>query len=117
MKSVHSIAAMTFVVLLLGTTSTSVMAAPPGPGFYSSDDGRSRDRGQITGVVVGVDYGRGMLFVAGHGGRIAVLVLPSTTIYRGRSYATLTDLTNGMRVQIEANEVDGRLIAQIIRIL
>jgi hypothetical protein len=117
MKSVHSIAAMTFVALLLGATNTLVMAAPPGPGFYSSDDSRSRDRGQIAGEVVGVDYGRGILFVANHRGRIAVLVLPSTTIYRGRSYATLTDLTNGMRVQIEANEVDGRLIAQIIRIL
>ena len=115
---VRSIAVVSaLVALLLGAASRPVYAAPPGPGFYSSDDDRSRDRGRINGEVLMVDYPRGVLSIGTRRGQITVLVLPSTTIFRGPNYATLTDLTRGMHVQIEASEVDGRLIAQIIRVL
>ena len=45
-----------------------------------------------------------------------MIVLPSTAIYRGERYATLTDLQAGMHVDISVNQVDGNVIAQIIRI-
>lgn len=117
MDIVRSVAVFALVAFLVGAMGRPAFAAPPGQGFYSSDDSHARDRGTISGQVLGVDYGRGQLIVANARGRIAILVLPSTTIFRGRDYATLTDLTNGMHVQIEASEIDGRLIAQIIRIL
>ena len=117
MNVARSLAVCAFVALLCGATSRPAFAEPPGRGFYAHDDDRSRDRGAIVGEVVSVDYGRGLLIVGSRRDRIPILVLPSTTIFRGHDYATLTDLTQGMHVQIQANEVDGRLIAQIIRIL
>ena len=114
----RSTAIWTIVALLMGAAMLPAFAAPPGgPGFYNSGDDRARDRGTIVGEVIGVDYGQGQLLVENRQGKFALVVLPSTTILRGSDYGTLTDVVRGMHVSIQASEVDGRMVAQIIRIL
>ena len=84
---------------------------------YRADAGAARDGGTMNVTVVGVDYASGRIFVAGPRGRMAIQVLPSTSIFsHGNGYATLTDLRPGAHVQVYVSRVGGRLVAQIIRI-
>lgn len=105
--------------------SGPVFADPPpwahehGLGVYSNEDhqGRASDRGVITGSIVGVDYANGAVVLATNRGRVEIQVTPSTSIFFGNhGYATLSDLTRGSRVQVFVSQIDGRLVAQIIRI-
>jgi len=110
--------------MVLGVVLAGVLAGTTGS-FAYADQGRSNPftgdapshpMGPVSGNVLSVDYGRNQLTVASHGRAIVVIVLPSTAIYRGERYATLTDLQAGMHVDISVNQVDGNVIAQIIRI-
>lgn len=82
-----------------------------------SEDGQARAHGALHGVVAAVDYGEARIDIETHDGRVRVAVLPSTTIFRGKSgYATLADLVPGAYVDVSVSEVGGQLVAQIIRI-
>ena len=70
----------------------------------------------VSGVIAGVDYGAAVILVATPHGVVPVAVTPTTSIIRGSSYASLADLGRGARVSADVSEIDGRLIAQIIRI-
>ena len=71
--------------------------------------------GEIRGTVQSVDYGSSKLVVRTRTGSESVDVAPSTQIYlRGRN-ATLAEVRVGGRVAIRVSEIDGRLVAQIIR--
>ena len=70
----------------------------------------------IVGTVVGIDYGSAALMVATNRGIVPVAVTPSTNIFRGSSYASFADLGRGAHVEIDAADIAGRLIAQLIRI-
>jgi hypothetical protein len=110
--------------MAIGVMLAAVLAGTSG-GFAVADsthsnpytgDAPSHPRGPVVGNLASVDYGRGQLSVLSSGRLITVVVLPSTAIYRGEKYATLTDLRPGMHVEISVNEVDGNVIAQTIRI-
>ncbi len=96
--------------------------SPPwahGLNVYNTDDeqGRASDRGVLSGSIVGVDYSDGAMVLATKSGRVQIQVTPSTNIFFGNhGYATLSDLARGSRVQVFVSEIDGRLVAQIIRI-
>ncbi|HEY8298210.1 MAG TPA: DUF5666 domain-containing protein [Candidatus Baltobacteraceae bacterium] len=97
------------------------LADPPAwahHGVYNFEDGgQAQDRGSVAGTIASVDYSSGEFTLDTAKGRITVQVTPSTSIFRGKSgYAALTDLRQGARVQVFVSQVDGRLIAQIIRI-
>jgi hypothetical protein len=102
------------LVLALGfaVLPAAAMAAPsPAPD-------QVHDGGTITGKVVTIDYQNDTLGVAaGARGRIAVSVMPSTSIQgRDSAYHTFTDLKTGETVQILSSIADGKYVAQIIRI-
>lgn len=110
-------------VLMAAFAAGPVFADPPawahGLGVYRSENeqGRASDRGVITGSIVGVDYANGAMVLATNRGRVEIQVTPSTTIFFGNhGYATLSDLARGSRVQVFVSQIDGRLVAQIIRI-
>lgn len=92
-------------------------APSPSPNVYRSLDSRApRDAGVIAGKIESVDYSAGSIRVRGPHGVQTVALVPSTTIYRGREYATLSDLRAGQLVEIAVYEVGGRLVAQSIRL-
>jgi hypothetical protein len=97
--------------------------ADPGAGVQDdyqnqySEGATARAHGALHGVVAAVDYGQARIEVETRDGRFRVAVLPSTTIFRGKSgYATLADLVPGAYVDVSVSEVGGQLVAQIIRI-
>jgi hypothetical protein len=47
---------------------------------------------------------------------VPIAVTPSTSIFRGENFASFTELERGSRVDVDVSEIDGRLVAQIIRI-
>ena len=116
MKVFRKVASAVLAAVLAGTTAGIAIADPPPHSNPYTGDAPSHPRGPVIGNIVNVDYGRGQLSVAAHGRTVIVVVLPSTAIYRGESYASLTDLKSGMHVEITVNEVDGNVIAQTIRI-
>lgn len=112
-------------VSMAACVTAPVFADPPawahahGLGVYRSENeqGHASDRGVITGSIVGVDYANGAMILATNRGRVEIQVTPSTTIFFGNhGYATLSDLARGSRVQVFVSQIDGRLVAQIIRI-
>jgi hypothetical protein len=115
MKIRDSAWGIVLAAVLASTTGGIAIADPPLHSNPYTGDAPSHPRGPVIGNVANVDYGRGQLTVVGHG-RVVVVVLPSTVIVRGEKYATLTDIQPGMHVEISVNEVNGNVIAQIIRI-
>jgi hypothetical protein len=115
MKILRLAMGMLLAAVLAGTTGGTAFADPPHSNPYTGD-APSHPGGPVIGNVISVDYGRGQLTVSSRGRAVVVVVLPSTAIYRGEKYATLTDLQPGMHVEISVNEVSGNVIAQIIRI-
>jgi len=106
---------------LAGVLATAPAAADPGKhlrGIYNADEqGQASERGIIAGEISGIDYTNGAIVLATNRGRVEIQVTPSTSIFFGNhGYATLADLSRGSRVQVFVSQVDGRLIAQIIRI-
>lgn len=114
MKIIRMAMGVALAAVLAGTTGGAAMADPHSNPY--TGDAPSHPRGPVVGSLTNVDYGRGQLSVASSGRIVVVIVLPSTAIYRGEKYATLTDLRPGMHVEISVNEVDGNVIAQTIRI-
>ena len=77
----------------------------------------AKDKGAIRGTIADVNYSSGAITIATGHGRIAVQVTPSTNIFFDRSgYATMADLTQGTHVEVFVSKIEGRLVAQIIRI-
>jgi hypothetical protein len=115
MKIYRMVVGLILAVVLAGTAGGLAYADQNRSNPFTGD-APSHPLGPVSGNVVSVDYGRNQLTVASHGRNIVVIVLPSTAIYRGEKYAGLTDLQAGMHVDISVNQVDGNVIAQIIRI-
>ncbi len=103
----------------LGVCTTIAYADPP-PWAHGhgrrSEDGSARAHAAISGTIVGVDYLSASILVATPHGVVPVAVTPSTGIYRGNAFASFADIGRGARVEIDAADVNGRLIAQFIRI-
>jgi hypothetical protein len=101
----------------LAAAAQSQGQAPPVPLYRAFDSGAtSTDRGTIAGTVVSVDYSAGTLVLKTAKGDARVAILPSTSIYEHDQYATLADIKKGSSLSVDVNEVDGRLIAQIIHV-
>jgi len=115
MKIFRTILGLVLAGVLAGTTGGLAYADQSRANPFTGD-APSHPLGPVSGNIVSVDYGRNQLTVASHGHNVVVIVLPSTAIYRCDKYATLTDLQAGMHVDISVNQVDGNVIAQIIRI-
>jgi len=84
--------------------------------IFTSDETQAHDRGSIHGTIVSIDYTQNIIVVAVQGNRTAVTLLPTTSIFRDGQNEAVSDLTQGMHVDIAVSEVNGHLIAQIIRI-
>ncbi|HEY8314516.1 MAG TPA: DUF5666 domain-containing protein [Candidatus Baltobacteraceae bacterium] len=124
MASFRAFGISLLVAALVTGASSHALADPPPwshghghSGYAMEGGGSARDRGAISGTVTSVDYSTGSLSLDTPRGHVEVQVTPSTNVFRGKSgYAALTDLHPGTHVQVFVSEVDGRLIAQIIRI-
>jgi Domain of unknown function (DUF5666) len=113
MKKTIWFAALASVLVMLPLR----VPADPTPNVYHSLESRQpHDAGIIRGKIEAVDYSAGVIRVRGPHGVQTITVVPSTSIYHGREYATLSDLRPGQNVEIAAYEVGGRLIAQSIRL-
>ncbi len=110
--------ALAVALALLTASAAPVFAQPqPGPAFLSNDARPGHDRGQVRGEIASVDYGRGRIeVVLSSRQRVAVNVPPSAAIFRGHDTLGISDLRAGMTVEISLSEVEGRLVAQIIRV-
>lgn len=83
-------------------------ARPEAPGPHS--------HAVVAGSVIGVNYGVGSVLVATPQGVVPVAVTPSTSIIRGATYGSFSNLQRGAHVTIDVTDVGGQLIAQIIHI-
>jgi hypothetical protein len=105
------------VLALLAGASPALAQSQPGPAFLSNNARPGRDRGVVRGEISGVDFGHGRIeVVLPNRQRIVVDVPPSTAIFQGRKTLGISDLRAGMTVEISLSEVEGRLVAQIIRV-
>ena len=92
---------------------------PPASGFRSAGIlpfSAPRGHGNLSGKVVGVDYGAASILVDTPHGLVPVAVTPTTSIIRGSTNASLADLGRGAHVSVDVTQVGGQLTAQIIRI-
>jgi hypothetical protein len=84
--------------------------------YHSLEAGKpAKNAGRLRCRIVSIDYAADQLVVQSNHGNEIIAVLPSTTLYHGRQYETLSDLRAGQEVEIELSEIDGRLVAQTIR--
>lgn len=105
------------LALLVAGTAPAIAQTQPGPAFLSNNARPGRDRGTVRGEIVGVDYGRGSLeIVLPSRQHVVVDVPPSAAIFRGRNTLGIADLRAGMTVEVSLSEIEGRLVAQIIRV-
>ena len=72
--------------------------------------------GTLHGAIESIDYSSGTLLLRAGSRTQVVAIVPSTTIYGGKGYAGLSDLRRGQNVDISVYEIDGRLVAQSIRV-
>jgi hypothetical protein len=102
----------------LGAAGTGVALADPPPWAHGLPlvGGSARSHATVSGRVVGVDFATNSILVETSHGRVPIAVTPSTSIFRGESFASFTELERGSRVDVDVSEIDGRLVAQIIRI-
>ena len=102
----------------LGAAGTSVAVADPPPWAHGLPlvGGSARSHATVSGRVVGVDFATNSILVETSRGRVPIAVTPSTSIFRGASFASFTELERGSRVDVDVSQIDGRLVAQIIRI-
>jgi hypothetical protein len=107
---------------LLAAGGAFALADPPpwahghGRTFVQGQPSSGQSHGVIAGTIAGVDYGSARLLLATPRGLVPVAVTPTTSIFRGSGFASLADLARGARVSIDFSEIEGRLVAQIIRI-
>ena len=84
---------------------------------FEADESAARNRGVVQGEILSVDYARGMLDLQTRRGRVTIALTPGTGIMRGdHQYATVADLVPHARVSVYVSEINGRLVAQLIRI-
>ena len=117
---------MTFVRIGLAIVLAVLAAgAPPayaqkhsGAAFLSNDARPGQDRGTIRGEIQAVDFGHGQIAVVlSNHRRVVIDVPPGAAIFRGHRTLGISDLSTGMMVEISLSEIEGRLVAQIIRVL
>jgi hypothetical protein len=85
-------------------------------GYTEDSPSRAPSHGVLSGTIVGVDYGSASILVGTQRGVVPVAVTPTTSIFRGSGFASFSDLGRGARVEVDFTQIDGRLVAQIIRI-
>ena len=107
---------------------TGFAYADPPPWAHGHGHGRPRGQqlvapaaapgahGSISGTIAGIDYGSASILVATPRGVVPVSVTPTTSIFRGPAFASFGDLARGARITVDFSEINGRLVAQIIRI-
>lgn len=115
MAGIRTILVATAAALALGA-GVAVADQPPWAHGNKHMEGRAPARAAISGTVIGVDYASASILVGTPRGVVPVAITPSTGIYRGNSFASFADLGRGAHVDIEAAVINGRLIAQFIRI-
>lgn len=118
MPSLHVTA---LVLLGLFAVSPSSALADPGqpyPVYRSLESGKAaHNAGVVRGIIENVDYSGGMVTIRTRGHElVSIAVVPSTAIYQRDQYGTFSDLRHGQSVEISMYEVDGRLVAQSIRV-
>lgn len=120
MVGIRSFLAAILATLLAGAGLGVAMADPPawahGHGRTAEAAPGGRARALIVGTIAGIDYTTASVLVATPHGVVPVAITPSTSIYRGRSFASFADIGRGAHVEIDAAAIDGRLIAQLVRI-
>ena len=105
------------VILLPLRVVADPPGSPPNNLYRSLESGSpSRPAARVHGVIESIDYSSGTLVVRSGGRSTLVAVVPSTSIYGGPGYSGLSDLRRGQSVDISVYEIDGRLVAQSIRL-
>ncbi len=112
------------LALILGSSFALPLRAaadPPQPSpnnlYRSLESGSpSHPAARVNGVIESIDYSSGTLVVRTGNHMTEVAIVPSTSIYGSGGYAGLSDLRSGQKVEISVYEVDGRLVAQSIRL-
>jgi hypothetical protein len=119
----RTIAAATLAAALVAAGGTSIALGDPPPWAHghghhgrSGEEGSPRSHATVSGTIAGIDYGSASIIVSTPRGLVPVAVTPTTSIFRGSSFASFSDLGRGAHVSVDVTEIDGRLIAQIIRI-
>lgn len=102
----------------LGAGGTGFALADPPPWAHGLPlvGGSARSHALVSGRVVGIDFATNSILVETQHGNVPIAVTPSTSIFRGQSFASFAELGRGSRVDVDVSEIDGRLVAQIIRI-
>jgi|SRR5690348_1640916 hypothetical protein len=124
MASFRTLATAALAAVLLAAGGSFALADPPS---WAHGHGHGRGpspaaapaegaHGVLSGTIIGVDYGAASIIVATPRGAVPVAVTPTTSIFRGQGFASFADLGRGARVSIDFSAINGRLVAQIIRI-
>jgi poly(3-hydroxybutyrate) depolymerase len=114
----RTFAAVALAAALAAAGGSFALADPPpwAHGHGHKDAAVRAEHGVLTGTITGVDYLSASILVATPRGVVPVAVTPTTSIFRGSGFASFSDLSRGAHVRIDFSAVDGRLVAQIIRI-
>ena len=108
-----SLAALASLLIVLPIRA---LAATPAPSnIYTSQKG-SQPAGVIKGSIQSIDYAGETIVVRSNGVNQTIALTPSTIFYHGHEYATISDLHKGQNVSIDTTQVNGRLVAQVIRL-
>jgi hypothetical protein len=114
----------TLAAVLAAAGGGFALADPP-PWAHGHGHGHARtvdvapgapSHGVLSGVLVGVDYAMGSILVGTPRGVVPVAVTPTTSIFHGSRFASFADLARGARVTVDFSAIEGRLVAEIIRI-
>ncbi len=106
-------------VLIASACTLSAYAADPPMAknvYQSLESSKAHPAGVLRGSIESVDYASGSIELRSSRGEQTIAVVPSTTIYNGNEYAALSDLRKGQTVEVSVVEIDGRLVAQSIRL-
>jgi hypothetical protein len=118
----RTIGAATLAAALWAAGGTGFAFADPPPWAHGhghkadEQQGSPRSHATVTGTIAGIDYLNASILVATPRGMVPVAVTPTTSIFRGSTFASFSDLGRGAHVSVDVSQIDGRLIAQIIRI-
>jgi hypothetical protein len=120
MASFRTLAAATLAAVLVAAGAGFALADPPP---WAHGHGRTANiapvpvgHGSISGTIAGVDYGSASILISTPRGVVPVAITPTTSIFRGSGFASFSDLDRGAHVRVDFSAINGRLVAQIIRI-
>jgi hypothetical protein len=123
MALLRTFAAATLAAALVAAGGTCFALADPPPWAHAGGRGHSdesqatpKSHATVSGTIAGIDYLNASIIIATPRGMVPVAVTPTTSIFRGSTNASFSDLGRGARVSVDVSQIDGRLIAQIIRI-